>query len=1462
MKKALNILAAAGVMGLHSLAWGATVSGTVTYTGSQTGAVYVTLSQPRPPGSNQVLYLNGNGAYAITTLTDLSGSAMGGNGSALTVEYWFKGSVVQSAVRQQSSDYIVVGWNGLAILSNDGGTAGGLSLGAAVTDGNWHHVAMTWQMATTNGFNTYLDGALVASRNSSSVPIPNMDAQVYFGAFNGTAEFMDGMIDEVAIWDRALSPAEIYSNLRTGLTGNESGLAGYWNFDDGVGDDLTIYGNNVSLFGGAQIIHVDNPGLGAVFTQELPGPGAYQLTSVPLYNGCVLSAFMDAAGTGSLVPTDPQTPPATPFDLTGDLSTANLTLDDPPTIVTQPTNVIVNPGGTIVLSVAAAGSAPLAYQWFKEGVALTNGGRVSGALTSQLQVSSAQTGDAGTYTVTVTNAVGSAASAAALVLVYSSAAISGAVAYTGSQTGPIYVIVSEPRPPGSNQVLSLNGTTAYAATTLTDLSGSAIGGTGSALSVEYWFKGSYIQSAVRQQDGDYIVVGWTGEAILSNDGGVNTGLSLGATVMDGNWHHVAMTWEESTPNGFNTYLDGALVASRGTSSTPIPNMDAQVYFGSWNGTAEFMKGMIDEIAIWNRALLPAEIYNNMRTGLTGNEPDLAGYWNFDDGLGKDLTAYGNDCSLFGGAQIIHVDNPGLGPEVTVELSAVGPFQLNLVPLFNGCVLSAFMDLKGTGSLAPGDPQTAPGTPIDFTASVTGVNLTLYDPPAIQSQPTNVTVTAGGTAVLSVAATGAAPLSYQWEKLGVPLANGARISGAQTAQLQISPAQLGDEGPYTVVVTNLVGAIRSAPIALLVPSTNTTDGLVAHWTFDETSGDVAHDTSGSGLNGTVVNTSDDGAQWTNGLIGGALDFRGTNMTSGGILYGDYVTVPNFPLLTNTFSASAWVWADPRAGQWPQTTIIENGSTNSAAPGPIGLVLQLKNLDQNFGPLGDLFTDSVLGAQTVNDPAGLPTGAWQQIGVVANGSTMTLYRNGLAVASTNYSGLVAPPTSTFLGLGALLDASGDATAAANANGGYWQGKMDDVGVWNHALTASQMAALFLAGIAGKNIAQADPYLTAPPAILVQPTNQTLAAGEPLLLTVQAVGPGGLSYLWDRNGALVPGATNSSLYIASAQAPDSGQYTVVVSSPFGSTSSAPATVTVQATSISTALVGYWKFDETNGLTAADSSGYGDDGQLNNFPGDNSEWVKGQIGGALLFTAANQDYVLVPQYPAPTNTVTVSLWAYANSLQTWGSFVKNWGSSEAGQFHFGLYASGGQENIYIKQADGKTPNVSDSVVFPLDSWQHVAFVCDGSTVWLYRNGAVVASTPYDGTLVTPVTPAIGIGVKLNNAGTAADTGAPGYWDGELDDVAIWDRGLSPTEIGAVYRAGQAGQGVLQADAYLTPPTLTVKLSGKNVVLTWPAAYSGYVLESSPSLSAPSWTPVPGVTGTSATVPIGAGNAFFRLRD
>ncbi len=84
--------------------------------------------------------------------------------------------------------------------------------------------------------------------------------------------------------------------------------------------------------------------------------------------------------------------------------------------------------------------------------------------------------------------------------------------------------------------------------------------------------------------------------------------------------------------------------------------------------------------------------------------------------------------------------------------------------------------------------------------------------------------------------------------------------------------------------------------------------------------------------------------------------------------------------------------------------------------------------------------------------------------------------------------------------------------------------------------------------------------PPGIATQPASQTVLAGQPVDLTVVASGQGPFSYQWQRDGAPLAGATNSTYSIVQAASGDAGIYMVVVSNPSGSTPSLPATLLVQ--------------------------------------------------------------------------------------------------------------------------------------------------------------------------------------------------------------------------------------------------------------------------------------------------------------
>ncbi len=221
-----------------------------------------------------------------------------------------------------------------------------------------------------------------------------------------------------------------------------------------------------------------------------------------------------------------------------------------------------------------------------------------------------------------------------------------------------------------------------------------------------------------------------------------------------------------------------------------------------------------------------------------------------------------------------------------------------------------------------------------------------------------------------------------------------------------------------------------------------------------------------------------------------------------------------------------------------------------------------------------------------------------------------------------------------------------------------------------------------------------------------------------------------------------------------------------------------------LANALDSYWKLDETSGVLAAEATGRGGPGALVGFPADGSQWRPGRNDGSLRFRGpANGDYVRVATYPAATNALTIAAWVFAESRPTWASIAKNWGAA-GGPFHFGLRDTGGDLDIFIMTTSGQF-SLREGTPIPTNSWQHVAFTADGSTLRLYRNGVEVGSTPYSGSFVAPPVAAMGIGVKLNPAGTAADPGSPGYWHGRMDDLALWRRALSPAELKAVAGAG-----------------------------------------------------------------------------
>ena len=190
-------------------------------------------------------HLNFDGANDNVTIPSAVSGAIA-QGSEITIEYWFKGTNLQSAVRiQNGSNYIVAGWgssNPQFIVSTDGETNGVLNgTESVIEDNTWHHIACVWKKNEI--FATYLDGVLQNSRVAANVNLPNLaGTEGKLGSLNGGSEFMTGNLDDVRIWNVARTASQISANRNCELQGNESGLVAYYKFNQGLdaADNTTI----------------------------------------------------------------------------------------------------------------------------------------------------------------------------------------------------------------------------------------------------------------------------------------------------------------------------------------------------------------------------------------------------------------------------------------------------------------------------------------------------------------------------------------------------------------------------------------------------------------------------------------------------------------------------------------------------------------------------------------------------------------------------------------------------------------------------------------------------------------------------------------------------------------------------------------------------------------------------------------------------------------------------------------------------------------------------------------------------------------------------------------------------------------------------------------------------------------------------------------------------------------------
>ena len=223
---------------------------------------------------------------------------------------------------------------------------------------------------------------------------------------------------------------------------------------------------------------------------------------------------------------------------------------------------------------------------------------------------------------------------------------------------------------------------------------------------------------------------------------------------------------------------------------------------------------------------------------------------------------------------------------------------------------------------------------------------------------------------------------------------------------------------------------------------------------------------------------------------------------------------------------------------------------------------------------------------------------------------------------------------------------------------------------------------------------------------------------------------------------------------------------------------------------LVGWWKLDETLGVTASDLSGNENDGTLV-LMNPAQDWVTGKIGGGLDFDG-NNDYVDCGTDSSLdiTDEITLSTWINMASRPA----RNHWSDVLWKDDAYALYLTGEEDtetvlSAYFVLNTGTIDTWKDAdILLPLSSWVHVAVTFDGTDAKGYVNGVYDFTKNKAGTIVT-------------------DTGSltiarsdDQYFEGSVDDARLYNRALSQEEIadlaGGIFQQDEGSDGILSMEA------------------------------------------------------------------
>jgi hypothetical protein len=998
-------------------------------------------------------------------------------------------------------------------------------------------------------------------------------------------------------------------------------------------------------------------------------------------------------------------------------------------------------GGTARFSAQVAGVLPMTFQWQKNGVNLSDGGNIAGSTTATLTVSSVSAPDVASYALVVSNPNGSVTSSVAPLTIATPVADSYPEKIA-TNAPYAYWRLNDSGDPSTNYTVALD----------------SVGG----------FNGIYGNGAL---SGYHSIAGPQPTAFPGFEAG-NGGLQSANTI--------PRSWVVAPPLNLNTNTvtlcawiyptavteptSCGIVFARGAGS----DTSGLGYFnGNQLGYTWTNAGSTFNFA--SRLIVPSNQWSFVALSVSATNASL--YLFNTNGLTSTNNPIPHANAVFGGLTTIGDDpSSGTTPENRAFIGVIDE-----VTVFN-------RSLTGTELLG---------------LYKKAVGLTAI-PPAISSQPLPLQMFAGRTARFTVGASGEAPITYQWRKAGVNLANANNVAGVTTPTLTLSAVTGADDADYDVVVANLAGSITSSVAHLTVVVSNSfpaayeaavrTANPIAYWRLNETNGSFAYDYWGGNI-----------ATHTNVLFGASgpqpadyVGFESTNVAAQYDFLNTSATETSVSLLNNRAQFSIIGWFNSPAPQAART----------------GLFGQNDTVEFGFHANGDLGIFTANGGFAFMPQSVVNQNQWYLVAGVGNGTNLFLYlfaTNGIiqtnvSVATTNYGASVFP---FRIGGNGILDATAN----------FFTGLIDEVAVFDRALSLGELSGLFGAAVSGGALA---------PFVSVQPNSTTLYAGRNAQFPVTVAGSTPLTYQWRKNGlpisdgGNVSGTGTGTLTITGVTAGNTGDYDLVAANGAGSVTSLVATLTViapapgsfEAVTVAHNPFAYWRLNETSGTIAFDFWG-----------GHNGAYQSGAVFGVAgatnppfsgfessntavqTFGATPSSYVSVPFGTIGTNTVTFTAWLYPMGVQeNWSGLLVNRGGI------------GGGFNYNDQQMLGYTWNNNNAATYgfasglliPTNDWSFVAVVISPTNAILYLiNGTKVQTAT---NVLAHTSDVFGNNWQIGHDNNSNNNNGTRTFNGIIDEVALYLRSLSPTEIFELYSAGG-----------IPLITLNIQQIGNDIVLTWP---------------------------------------------